>query len=154
MLMEIPDERPVGDVDGFLLFEPAAELHGGPMKLSGLGGIIDDRQDLRFDGPGGELARPAAAGAVGKSVDALFIETGNPESQASFAAPAVAQDPLEVHPDEQQVNGIKPPVGLSIRTTTHGQFELFDRAVFGIRKLTGTADPWIVNDSNDRTSLF
>ena len=65
--------------------------------------MIDEWQN-----PGcGELARPAGPGAAGQSIDALCVEARDPESQAAFAPAAVAQDQIEGHADEQQVDGIE-----------------------------------------------
>ena len=84
----------MGDVEGFFLLEPAAELDGCPVELSGEGGIIDKRQDFGLNGGGGELSWPGTMGTIGEGVDALFVEASDPESQAAFAAPAVAQNKI------------------------------------------------------------
>jgi hypothetical protein len=41
------------------------------------------------------------AGTIGEPVDALFVETRDPEPQAALAAPAIAKDVIVAHTDEQ-----------------------------------------------------
>ena len=74
-------------------------------------------------------------------IDACRIELLNPPSHGPFTTSAVAHDVIEGDPDEQQMNGMKSPYRLAVRRAVHRQFDLLDRAVFRIRKLTGTADP-------------
>ena len=47
LLVEVVDERAAGDVEGFFPAQPAAELDGGPVELTGQRGIVDDGQDLQ-----------------------------------------------------------------------------------------------------------
>ncbi len=68
MLVEVADQRAVGDVKWLFLTQPAAELDGGPVELAGQGGIVDDGQDLGLDGGGGEFARTADAGPIGEAI--------------------------------------------------------------------------------------
>lgn len=154
MFVKITDEGAVGNVEGFFLTKPAAELDGGPVELARECGIVHDGQDFRLDVGGSEFARSSVPGAVGEPVDALLIDARDPESQAALAAAAVAENQIVGDSNEQQVDGIEAAVRLAIRTTRHGLLELRERAGFLIGKLAGTTDAAIPTTSNGRTRLL
>ena len=82
----------------------------------------------------------------------MVVKAGDPESQATFAAPGVAENQIEGDTDEEKMDGVEAVVGLAIRATLHGQLKLGERAGFLIGELTGTADVGSVAISNSRIS--
>ena len=132
MFVKVAHQRAVGEVELLLLTQPAAKLGDRPVGLLSQRGISHDRQDVACHLMCGSFAGPASLRPVDEPVDALRVETLDPEAKGPFVHPAVAQNHLAGRAESQEMNRIETPEHLAVRPAIHRLLQLFERAGFWI----------------------
>ena len=74
-------------------------------------------------------------------VDAVFVESRNPQTNRSFTDATVANDQFIGSSDHEQMHRIEPPETLEIGTAIHRPFQLREGTVLRIGKIVITSDP-------------